>query len=265
MNKLKSIFLQTNTACNASCKICPYVKYYKDKPVKKMSLKLLEKILTDLTPKYYGEIGFYFQYEPLCDKRLAEILKLAKILCPCSRTVISTNAASLNKVWRQRLVDCKSLDVVYFNILGGNEETYEKMMPPLKWDNMMNNVWEFSKVFKGKMYVNFIKTNENKDSISELVSMLPENVSVISKYWASDRAGAVKIDKPRFAETRYKNKDQCLQLNKNVFIYYDGKVPLCCHCWNREVIIGDLNKENIYDLFESDKKHFNYKICKECD
>jgi len=268
MSKLVSVFIQTNTFCNARCLICPYKDTYaKNKvPNGMMSLELYKKILSDLTKDYNGEIGLYFQYEPLMDKRLPQLFKLAKKYCPKSRTSISTNCSLLNDEWAKALTECDSLDYVYFNVLGGTKETYEKAMPPLKWELTIKNLNNFANQFNGNMYINFMKTNDNKDEIDSLRKVINKKVSIIEEYWASNRGGTIEINKPENVKTRYeKNENSCIPLDKRIYIHFDGIVPLCCQCWKREVIIGDINKENIYDIFNSDKKHTNYKICETCN
>lgn len=265
---LKSVFIQTKTTCNSRCLICPYKDTYLGKPVKEMSGQLYKKILIDLGKDYEGEIGLYFQYEPLTDMRLPGLIAGAKLMCPKAKVIISTNAGLLNKEWRDNLIDDDGhgLDAVYFNILGGTKQTYEKMMPPLKWETMLENVREFAKVFKGDMFVNFVKTDENQAEVENLRKELPGSVGIVDQYWASDRGGTVKINKPSGAYTRFVKSDkECIPLRDRLYIYYDGKVPLCCQCWRREVIIGDVNKENLWDIYKSPKKHTRYEICQRCN
>ena len=139
------------------------------------------------------------------------------------------------------------------------------MMPPLKWETMLKNVKKYSENFKGVMYVNFMKTNENVGEIENLRKVLPKNIEIITRYWASNRGGKVKINKPEYSPTRFlKDEKDCEPIGKRVYIYYDGKVPICCQCWEREVIVGDVIEENIIDIFNKPKS-YNHDICRNCD
>jgi len=260
---LKSVYIQTNTLCNSRCIICPYKDTYAGKRVGRMSYDLAIKIFKDLGEDYEGEIGFYFQYEPLMDSRLPEFLKLARWECPKSRITISTNAQLLVKNWQKQLID-SPLDCVYFNVLGGTKKTYEKIMHPLNWETTIKNINEFAKKFKGSMFINYIKIKENKKEIGALMKVLPNNIGFITEYWASDRNKRIKINKPKGAKTRFVTDHNCNVIGKGLYIYYDGKVPLCCEIWDREVIIGDVKKQNLYNIFNSPKKHTRYDVCKEC-
>ena len=262
MKKLQSVYLQTGTACNSRCTICPYKDTYAGKQIKYMSEETHHKILTDLGKDYDGEIGYYFQYEPLTDFRLPVFLYFNKLLCPKARTSISTNAGLLNEKWQHDLLE--NLDYVYFNILGGTKETYEKIMHGLKWETMLKNVNEFAEKFEGKMFVNFIKTNENKGEVENLRKLLNKKIDIISEYWASDRNKHIEIDKPKGAKTRFVTDKKCNVIEKGIYIHYDGKVPLCCEMWEREIMVGDVMKENIYDIFNSPKMNTKNSICAKC-
>ena len=171
----------------------------------------------------------------------------------------------LDERWAKALIDCKSLDYVYFNILGGTKKTFEMMMPPLKWERVIANLNNFAEQFKGKMFINFMKTNENKDEIELLRKVVNKKVAIIAEYWASSRGGTIDIDKPSNSKTRYSREvDTCIPLRRRIYIHFDGVVPLCCQCWKRDVVVGDVSKENIYDIFNSKKKHTGYDICKSC-
>jgi len=130
---------------------------------------------------------------------------------------------------------------------------------------MVENVNAFAKVFKGQMFVNYIKTNQNKGEVKNLRKVLDNKIAIIAEYWASDRATSVKIDKPKVAKTRFTTNKKCNVIDRRMYIHWDGTVPLCCEIWDDEVgIIGDVSKENLYDIFNSPKKHNNYDICRKC-
>jgi len=263
-DKLKSVYLQTTNFCNGECSICPYKDVYYNQPIKKMSQNLLFKILSDLGEDYSGEVGFYFQYEPLSDDRICSFLETVKFNCPKARTVLSTNASMLNKHATDKLVDDGNLDVIYFNILAGKKETYEKVQSPLGWDNMLKNVNYFASQFKGKMFVNYIKTNETKNEVRDLRKVLNKKINIISEYWASDRLGKTYVDVPKGSKNRFVRDKKCQVIKKGLYIYWDGVVPLCCECWEREVIIGDVKYQNVYDIFNSSLKNNDHAICRKC-
>lgn len=260
----EAVFLQTINRCNARCVICPYKDTYMHAAAEVMSLELFKKILDDLTPAYGGHIGLYLHYEPLLDSRLPELITLAKERCPLSCVALSTNAALLDEELGDRL--CRSpLDLITFNVNGGTKETYEKMMPPLKWDRTINNIKQFLKKYKKNKDINFIKTNDNVHE-SELLKEIFPAVKIVDQYWAVNRGGSVEINKPTDVKNRFKSGlKKCSQLSTNVSVTCDGSILLCCNCWKREVVLGNANDLSIIDAWDHNPlKHYHHAVCSRC-
>ena len=260
----EAVFLQTMNKCNARCVICPYKDTYVHSPMEFMTIELFKKILSELTPDYGGHIGLYLHFEPLLDSRLPALITLAKEMCPKSCVAISTNAALFNEENMDRI--CNSpLDSITFNINGGTKETYEKMMPPLKWDTTIGNIKKFLKKYKNEKDINFIKTNENFNE-SELLKDIFPDVQVVDQYWAVNRGGSVTINKPADVKNRFKyNLKKCKQLSTNLSITCDGSILLCCNCWGKEVVFGNAHDVSILDVWNhSLLKHYNHTVCNKC-
>jgi MoaA/NifB/PqqE/SkfB family radical SAM enzyme len=261
----ESVFLQTMNKCNSLCVLCPYKDTYIHSPTEYMPIELFIKILGDLTPEYSGHIGLFLHYEPLLDSRLPELITLAKEMCPMSCVAISTNAALLNDENIDRI--CSSpLDSITFNVNGGTKETYEKMMPPLKWETTIGNIKKFLKKYKNRKDINFTKTNENFNE-SELLKEIFPDVKIEDQYWAVNRGGSVKINKPPDVKNRFKYSiKKCKQLSSNLSITCDGSILLCSNCWKREVVLGNAHSLSIIDVWNNNPlKHYNHTVCKNCD
>ncbi len=264
-NKLpKAVFLQIINRCNSKCLMCPYKDTYAKQPKKQMALGLFKKILNDLTPEYRGQIGLYLHCEPFLDSRLFELITMAKKLCPESNVQISTNASSLGSVIAREL--CKTpVDTIIFNVNGGTKETYEKLMPPLVWDETIHNIKYFLKIFKKRVYINFVKTEANQSESNLLKNIFPD-VKIVDEYWAVNRGGSIDIKKPAKAKTKFNEEEKkCFQLTTNMNILTDGDVILCCNCWDREVVLGSAYNENILEIWGNNYlSHYEHEVCKKC-
>lgn len=257
-----AVFIQTRTGCTSDCVICPHQKSFKKFGLEVMKREFFEKILNDLTPEYSGQIGLYLQFEPLLDSRLFDFIDLAKKMCPKSLVMISSNASLLNEEKAKKLVDSK-IDVVYFNVNGATKETYEKQMRGLNFETMVKNINNFRKIFNRTIRINFILSNDNVFE-KEMINDLLPGCEIINDYWAVNRAGNVEINKPKDEKTRFNESGECNQLNINLPILANGDVILCCNDWMREVVVGNVYNENLLDIWQSDKKHLNYDLCKKC-
>ena len=161
------------------------------------------------------------------------------------------------------------LDEVCLDINAGTKETYEKVMPPLKWDTVIKNAQEFVKIYKitqkeGNIYINFVKHDFNKDEAKELQKLFPDIV-IYDRYWATNRAGEhMDVKVPKDAFTRLSEFGECIELETNLPILYDGTTLLCCFDWRRRAVIGNVKDTHVLDLWHSPKKHKFYDICKVC-
>ncbi len=252
---LKAVFLQLVNRCNARCVSCPYESTHALQPGQRMLSGLYNKILDDLTPSYSGQIGLYLQHEPLVEDRLSLCITLAKHKCPQSSIVIATNGSLMTEERTHELINTP-LDVVYFNISAGTKETYEKLMTPLKWEQTITNVKYFIKKFKGKVIINFVKTEANVKEVPVLKTLFPE-VNVHALYWATSRLGSVDI--PRIGVSKFKVCDFV-----NLPILCDGTILLCCNCWKREVVVGNAYTDNILEIWQDELMQPNHAVCKQC-
>jgi len=84
------IEFQTFTVCNRKCSFCPIAAT--PLPPKFMSMKLIEKLVMELKEiNYSGWFSPHLYGEPLLDKRLGEIFKLARLHIPRAYNVIYSN------------------------------------------------------------------------------------------------------------------------------------------------------------------------------
>ena len=81
-----------------------------------------------------------------------------------------------------------------------------------------------------------------------------ENVEIrYIKY--HDRAGSIARNEYNYKKTfRNHLKDfYCPRIDQWIHILYNGDVIICCNDYHREVVFGNLNKQNIAEIFSSDE------------
>jgi radical SAM protein with 4Fe4S-binding SPASM domain len=97
--RLKAIQIETLSFCNYKCSFCPTNQIAMPKGV--MSLELFTKIVDDLA-EFNGEIRLYLRNEPLIDKRIVTLAKIAKESTR-ARVKIQTNGALLTETLAKQL------------------------------------------------------------------------------------------------------------------------------------------------------------------
>ncbi len=124
--------------------------------------------------------------------------------------------------------------------------------------------------------VNIFEVTEHDEKPSEIIlklfSFLKKNPS-FKKYlnyrknlYLENRAGLIDI--------KQKQKPRCTSSLYNITINYEGKMVLCCQDYFGEVVLGDVKKENLIQIWnkpfykkirENNKKGiFNLELCKKC-
>ena len=123
------IQIQTNTACNAACIMCPYPETSKELPNGRMrDLPALKRSSTNARGRTaLWRMEPFLMNEPFTDTRMVEWIAMAKQPVPQAMVTVTTNGSLLTPKVADRLILC-GLDAIWFSFNGATRETYEKIM-----------------------------------------------------------------------------------------------------------------------------------------
>ena len=129
-----SLWLGLTDRCNARCKFCKYCKEeVEGYAVELDNFKKLDWMR--FLKRFYFHCGLG---EPFCHPQILEILQYCRENYPALELRTATNASMLNEQI------CKAIagymTSVSFSINAATQKTFEKTMPPLKWDAAMHNL-----------------------------------------------------------------------------------------------------------------------------
>lgn len=277
------IMIQTTSYCNADCIICPYSGLSKKQPQGVMDLMTYKKIIDEASNHDVERILLYLMNEPLMDKDIVSKINYAKEKNPKAIVHIVSNSSLLNEKLSMDLINSK-LDYIEFSVLAYRKETYKKTMN-LNFDKTMKEILDFIKIArmqnKGDDYIHIkitrtpgLLSNEEKD---EMINFW-RNVGIKNiNYFdmPTNRAGNVSF-LPKVKHNSVKGCES-IWANEMIHILYNGDVILCCMDWKREIVLGNVKKESIYQIWNGEKykkirKMVNGKIesppnfiCKRCE
>jgi len=242
-------------ACNSNCIMCPH---HKLKNIGTMNMNLYEKIIDNCVKLKIKYVTLSFFGEPLLDKTLIEKIKYAK-----ERKIdvsFYSNASLLNNSWAQKLIESK-LDCITISFDGYTKETYEKIRRGLKFDVVKNNILNLIKL-KEKIGTNnpkidlvLVELEENKKEIEKFCEEWKNKVGGISIINMRNWAGGInkKGTKESF-HFNYKSKRKpCALIWQRMVVDWNGDVVLCCDDWNHSVILGNLKKQTIKEIWKGEK------------
>ena len=240
-----------NALCTRRCIFCPR----KDAEAfpnlnKHLSFDLFKKVIKELeTIDFSGRLSFSGFGEPLLTKDIFEYIKYAKEKCPKCIFEIVSNGDVLTKEVLKKLFD-SGLDVVRLSLYTGPEQIdyFNKMTQELGLND--------KQVILRKRYLS------------------PEENYGLT---ISNRAGSITLKNDGIDVEPLKEpmKQPCHYPFYNMMVDYDGKVIMCSSDWFKKLVVGDLNSQTIFEVWNSNAfntarkslitNNRNFEPCKTCD
>jgi radical SAM protein with 4Fe4S-binding SPASM domain len=234
-DRFSSVELETNSACNRKCRICPRHKHARSEGL--MSESLYGRILDQLAAiGFGGRVSPVFYNEPLLDGRLAELMRRARERLPRSTIVVFTNGSLLTREGIAQLVDA-GVDTLLVSQYAGN-------------------------------------LRADAAPYAEAVKDLPERYRRHIRYRVledddplSTSGGLVPVRAPV-------TRTRCMQASLDAVVTHDGDVVLCCNDYHARHVFGNVREESLTDIWDKPAyrelrrqlRHgdFRLDICKRC-
>jgi len=276
------ISIETILNCNARCIMCAHA--YKQL-MGVMSMDLFKKIIKDCRSLSIKDVGLSVYGEPLMDPFLFERIHFLRKYN--MNYGFFTNGSLLDKSKARILFELGGLKNINFSICGYKTKVYEAVMVGLKRDVTYKNVIDFlslKEIFRRHdLYVSIstVKLHLNKKDMRDFVKFWQKQKGVdaiiTGDLW--DRVGSQSIENIGILGKMHKKniwRSPCKQLWGSVYIYYDGRVAPCCDDGDeRKLIIGDVNSQNLLEIFNGEpienlrKLHLENKrhlhpVCSSC-
>ena len=288
-----TLIIDNTNLCNAKCSWCPNDSIPGPKGI--MDDELFRKIIDD-----YASVGGIVRFgtfgEPLVDPKFIKKIEFIQKFPSIYKLELITNGYALSEEIASKLIDYRvdteisldELDKKLFEELKG--VSFEKT-----WKNLMR-LFQMNDKAKRPVEINIrIKTSTNKESIrnnplfKELrhanctVELNPISTTDSLSNWGGvfDKGGYLSKEMISCPGTVYKGYNQknqapCHQLWKWMVINWDGRAVLCCTDIYANVVVGDLKKEKIEEVWQGPvlskaRREFKSRngrkngICRECD
>jgi radical SAM protein with 4Fe4S-binding SPASM domain len=256
MDVLRSIQIESSTACNGSCVFCP--RHSMKRAEGEMSDELFCSIVEQAKEMGVEIITPFLNGEPFMFPRLFNWLDYLKDF----KFTLYTNASTLTKEKAEKINEYSNCVDLIFSMHGYDKESYEKQMG-LSYEVSKRNIEYFISIAKIPYQIYMIETEINKPGISQFFETWK-----CRTFTAKQANWAGKI--PSSMEGI---KIPCDRILSEMTIYWDGRVNLCCMDSDAGVILGDLRKQSLREIWESNqymrdghkKYNFNYELCRDCN
>lgn len=269
MKKYKKIYIEITNNCNLKCSFCSEVKRKR----RFMTTEEFENILIKIKD-YTDYIYLHIKGEPLLHPNIIEFLRLADKYN--LKVNLTTNGTLFSKIAKE-LSECNSLRKINFSLHSENS-----------LDNYCEEIFKNVELLKDKIIIYRLWTLKN----NQLDSKSQEIVNKIRKYYNLPQETVDKIytsNNIKIKSTIYVDKDNefswpkvtthksngyCYALKTQIGILVDGTVVPCCLDSNGVVNLGNIFKESLEEIINSEKyislkKSFQdrkpcEKLCQSC-
>ena len=242
------IEISESGTCNRKCSFCPRSAPGFEDIKEFISKDLVNKISAELSElDYKGVVRFSGFVEPMLDKKIFDHINTFKKFCPKSRIEMVTNGDPLNIDRLKKLFD-NGLDKILISVYDGKEDV-------IKFQNMIDKL----KLKKDQYIIRDRSLSEEYDFGITL----------------SNRAGMMENAEYKIAKTISPLKNPCYIPSYTLFFDYLGDVLMCPHDWGKKIILGNLKKEKLIDIWFKDKSikirnilvnsNRNFSPCNVCD
>jgi radical SAM protein with 4Fe4S-binding SPASM domain len=245
------LFVDPSSMCNFKCKFCPTgnPKLIEDtgRWQGQMDFNLYKKIIDDLKEfdKPLKVLRLYKEGEPLLNKRFVDMVRYAKESSVVKYIDTTTNGYLLTPERIKPILDA-GLDRINISVDGMSDDQF----------------LEFTGV-----KVNFKKYVENISHLYEIKGDCEICIKIAGDYmniapcWpefnVEDRLG-VKITKGIYDQP-IGDVNTCPYIFYSISINSDGSASLCFLDWARKLLIGDVRKQSLKEIWEGDAL-FQYQI-----
>lgn len=256
-SKPRILNIEVTNRCNLQCTICPKVD--SNTELGFIDIDFLTKIIDENRSILSGQaVWLHFSGEPLLHPDLSKIIKLLKE--NNIRTMLSTNAVLLSEKKSLDILEA-GLDYIVFSFDGYSKEIYESIRIGAKFEEVKKNILNFLKIkeensFKTTTQIQFVELKTNTKEVAYFIDEWKKtNINHINVKSFCTRAGRVaNIENFELNSSIYKPKVRrrpCFYLWETLIVLWDGSVITCCQDLKSELIVGDLKKQTLSEIWNS--------------
>lgn len=245
--------IEPTNDCNVDCIMCPN-RYYRSKGY--MDFGLFRRIVDQIADSA-GAVMLYFVGEPLLHRQLVDMIEY----CRCNseaRLILSTNATILDEALSQALI-ASGLDDLILCIDGNTAQTYSRIRRRADFETVVRNAVRFLELKKGlpkpTCIVQLIRMHLNRAEIEAFRNRWSQyECEVLVTWldtWANQFPGLCLLT-DSLCPNRSKPRVACADLWFKMIVNWRGEVVICCHDWTPKIVLGDLNRETVREVWNGD-------------
>ena len=236
---------EISSLCNLKCPMC-YRPHRADTNDGLMNFDIYKKGIDECAKYGLYSIRLSWRGEPTLHPELAEMVSYAKT-SGVKEVSFITNGFKLNEALSKKIVDA-GLD--YFSVsIDGINEKYEQIRYPSKFNETVDRLKAMRRLrdTDGKGYprvrINSLwsAVKDTKQAYYGTFSPIVDFITINPDYDHS------------LKKTEIDQNHICQYLYQRLTVMWDGTVPLCICDKSKEVILGKIGEDSLYDIWHGEK------------
>ncbi|NVZ11210.1 SPASM domain-containing protein [Allochromatium humboldtianum] len=286
-----NLIIDPSSVCNLECVFCPTGDAYKIKSLNNyqghIDLDLYKKII-DQIKDFNSEIKMlrlWKEGEPLCNPNLISMIDYARKNKEINKIDTTTNAIALSRELSRDLISSK-IDRINISVYGLNSRAYYKFTgKSIDFSEYVENIAYLHKIKnKTEIFIKFPRNllfGEKEEKFFDIFAKYSDRIFIEELFpgWESfDSKKDLNFEIKKhgiFFQPIQENKKVCTHMFYNMMVNVDGTVSPCFADWRRKLIVGDLKKQSLTEVWNSLEfnllryQHLNFErseneICKKC-
>ncbi|MEP9411491.1 MAG: radical SAM protein [Candidatus Brocadia sp.] len=247
--KSNEIRIEVTTSCNYNCILCPREKL--TRKIETMSFGLFKSIFDKINSEtsQYNTLTFPGMGEPLLDESLDDKIIYAK---KCGFSVLILTNGSLLTVERFERLEDIGVESIRVSMYGDSPESYNAVHGIKNKDlfhRIKQNLTSISKVKKNtKLLITYnVVEDYNESTVKSWIEYWKDKVDLL-EVWRPHNW----VDGRNYRVVGHEKLKTCGRpFNTPLQVQVDGTVNMCCFDFNGKLLLGDLKKQTLKEIFES--------------
>lgn len=250
---------EPSSKCNMNCVFCG--RQAMNRPQMLMDYDLYTKLIDESSN--YGIFGISYAGwgEPLLHPKIFDMIDYAHKHDIIVQVI--TNGLLLTEEVSKKLLDV-GLDNIKISLQGASEKDYSIMRANPYYYKIVENIQKLVELRDQRESNLFIQvstsitneTQEQQDEFSNFWNGLVDDFYMdITTFRRLRGIKKVEefIEEHKIKGDRQLRSIRCVDIRTRLVIHADGMVPICCSDFNREVVLGDANKQTLKEIWDSQK------------
>lgn len=247
--------IETSTACNAKCKMCPRSEATRSTHSERMPTELFWRVVEQVYDLGIRHVLPFIDGEPLADPRMVDFVEQLAKRYPDVVIGWYTNGSLLTPPIAARLLSAGNIKGFNVSMQGGDKETYEATMG-LSWERTLANVEQLIALNETlgrpvELRANMCVFGPTQASVEAFKARWGGRMTLCLGAYAN--FGGLGHDAVGELPWRGQQRHVCDRATKHVYVYWNGDVGQCCFDLTGSVTYGNLVHERLSDVVASPK------------